>query len=161
MYIDELSDAECREVLSRSHIGRLACSHNHQPYVIPTNFAFDGRFIYSFATLGQKVEWMRANPLVCFEVDEVASEYHWTSIVIYGRYEELADKPEFERDRIEAYASLSKRAVWWEPAYIAQGQRDEPRSLVPVFFRIHINKMTGHRATSDSQDENGLTPIPG
>ena len=153
MYVHELTYAECREVLRRSQVGRLACSLDKQPYVIPINFAFDGQFIYSFATHGQKVEWMRANPSVCFEVDEVNGRSEWTSIVIYGRYEELVDKPEFQEARMQAYASLSERAIWWEPDYIAQDHRDRPHSLVPIFFRIRIRKMTGHRANSDSKEK--------
>lgn len=152
MFVHELTDAECREVLSHSQLGRLACSFHQQPYVVPINFAFDGCFIHFFTTQGQKVEWMRANPLVCFEVDEVRSQNQWTSVVIYGRYEELVDKPEFEEDRIRAHACLSKRALWWEPAYIAQYHRDQPHSLTPIFFRIHINKMTGHRASLDTRE---------
>ena len=39
--------------------------------VVPVNFAFDSKYIYGFTTLGQRVESMRLNPLVCFEVDEL------------------------------------------------------------------------------------------
>jgi nitroimidazol reductase NimA-like FMN-containing flavoprotein (pyridoxamine 5'-phosphate oxidase superfamily) len=154
MFVHELTDAECLEVLSRSQVGRLACSFEQQPYIVPTNFAFDGRFIYAFTTLGQKVEWMRANPLVCFEVDEVRSRSRWTSIIIFGRYEELLDEPDFEKDRLQAYACLSEQTVWWEPAYIAQDHRVNQHSLRPIFFRIHINKMTGRRANSDTDEGN-------
>jgi nitroimidazol reductase NimA-like FMN-containing flavoprotein (pyridoxamine 5'-phosphate oxidase superfamily) len=43
--------------------------------------------------------------------------------------------------------------MWWEPAYISQAHRDQPHSLTPIFYRIHIEKMTGHRATSDEPGE--------
>jgi len=45
---------------------------------------------------------------------------------------------------------LQKRAMWWEPAYISAEHRDQPHSLIPIFYRIHIDKMTGHRATPDA-----------
>ena len=35
-----------------------------------------------------KVEWMRSNPLVCFEVDEVQNQNRWSSVIVFGRYEE-------------------------------------------------------------------------
>jgi nitroimidazol reductase NimA-like FMN-containing flavoprotein (pyridoxamine 5'-phosphate oxidase superfamily) len=161
MYVHELTDAECREVLSGSQVGRLACSNEQQPYIVPINFAFDGVFIYFFTTLGQKVDWMRANPRVCFEVEELSSRNKWTSIVIYGHYEELADKPAFEMERVQAYECLSKRIMWWEPAYIGQEHRDQQHSLIPIFFRIRINKMTGHRATAEPEGEGDMLSLLG
>ena len=132
-----------------ARLGRLACAQDNQPYIVPINFAFDGAYIYGFTTLGQKIEWTRSNPLVCFEVDEVVSHNEWMSIVVFGRYEELPDKPEYEKQRIRAHTCLQKRAMWWEPAYVSQEHREQPHSLTPIFFRIHVEKMTGHRATFD------------
>jgi nitroimidazol reductase NimA-like FMN-containing flavoprotein (pyridoxamine 5'-phosphate oxidase superfamily) len=41
-------------------------------------------------------KWMRANPLVCVETEEVVSPHQWASVIIFGRYEELLDS---EADR--------------------------------------------------------------
>jgi nitroimidazol reductase NimA-like FMN-containing flavoprotein (pyridoxamine 5'-phosphate oxidase superfamily) len=147
LFIHEMSEAECCQTLERLSVGRLGCARDNQPYVVPISFAFDGSCLYGFTTVGQKVEWMRANPLVCFETDEVVSELDWTSIIVFGRFEELSDTPEHEAARLVAHELLQRRAMWWEPAYLAQGHRDQPHSLTPVFYRIHIDRMTGHRAT--------------
>ena len=149
MFIHEMTVDECCGALKETRLGRLACAQDNQPYIVPINFAFDGTYIYGFTTLGQKIEWTRLNPLVCFEVDEVVSHNEWMSIVVFGRYEELPDTPEYEKERVRAHAFLQKRAMWWEPAYISQEHREQPHSLTPIFFRIHIEKMTGHRATFD------------
>jgi len=149
MFIHEMTIDECSGALKEMCLGRLACAQDNQPYVVPINFAFDDTYIYGFTTLGQKIEWTRSNPLVCFEVDRVVSHNEWMSIVVFGRYEELSDKPEFEDARIRAHAYLQKRAMWWEPACISQEHREQPHSLTPIFFRIHIDKITGHRATFD------------
>jgi nitroimidazol reductase NimA-like FMN-containing flavoprotein (pyridoxamine 5'-phosphate oxidase superfamily) len=154
MFIHEMTVSECREALEREHVGRLACARDNQPYIVPMNFASDGDYLYlyGFTTLGQKVEWMRANPLVCFEVDSAVSHNHWMSVVVFGRYEELPDMPEFEIARKRAYAQLQKRVMWWEPACISEEHRDQPHSLTPIFFRIKIERMTGHRANSDDSE---------
>jgi nitroimidazol reductase NimA-like FMN-containing flavoprotein (pyridoxamine 5'-phosphate oxidase superfamily) len=151
MFIHEMSASECREALAHAHVGRLACARDNQPYIVPMNFAVDGDYlyVYGFTTVGQKVEWMRSNPLVCFEIDDVVDHNRWMSVIIFGQYEELPDKPEFESARNRAYAHLQKRVMWWEPAYISQNHRDQANSLIPLFFRIKIEKMTGHRANSD------------
>lgn len=153
MFIHEMSTDECNDVLSRANFGRLACARDNQPYVVPMNFTFDGAScLYGFTTLGEKVEWMRANPLVCFEVDEVTNHNQWLSVIVFGRYEELPDRPEFEREREHAYQFLQKRVMWWEPAYISKEHRDGPHSLTPIFFRIKIEEITGHRANSDDNE---------
>src|SRR5206468_11071813 len=67
------------------------------------------RHLYSVAALGQKIEWMRANPLVCFEADEMMTHDHWMSVVVQGRYEELPDTPEWRAGRQLAYSLLQDR----------------------------------------------------
>lgn len=159
MFIHEMSRAECADALSQAKYGRLACAHNNQPYVLPLNFNFDGnRYLYCFATLGQKIEWMRSNPLVCVEVDEVKNHNHWSSVIVFGSYEELPDEPEFQTARIRLQECLQKRVMWWEPAYISQTHRDKPHSVIPIFFRIKIESMTGHRANSDESETAGHLP---
>ncbi len=73
MLIQELSSQANLDLLARARLGRLACSQGSQPYVVPVYFAYADRSLYGFATLGKKIEWMRANPMVCIEVDEVVS----------------------------------------------------------------------------------------
>lgn len=160
MFIHEMTDAECRKALERTHVGRLACARDNQPYVVPVHFAFDDGHIYGFTTLGQKIEWLRSNPLVCFEIDEVVSDQQWISIIVFGRYEELPDNPKYEAVRKRALAFLQERVMWWEPAYIAQEHRDQLHSLTPIFYRIHIFKMTGHRATSNGSQTDNATNVP-
>src|SRR5690349_1072688 len=73
MVIHELTPAECAEVLSRANLARLACCRMNQPYIVPVSFAYDPRqaCLFSFSAIGKKVEWMRENPSVCLEVEDV------------------------------------------------------------------------------------------
>ena len=74
--IAELTAQECFGVLARTQLGRLACSKGMQPYVVPFHFAYQRKCLYSFSMPGQKIDWMRANPLVCVEADQMRRE-HW------------------------------------------------------------------------------------
>jgi len=47
--------------------------------------------VYVFSTLGKKIEWMRQNPKICLQVDEMASPSNWISVVINGTYLELPE----------------------------------------------------------------------
>lgn len=145
--IQELTRQASLDLLARTHLGRLACAHGTQPYVVPVYFAYDNESLYSFSTVGQKIEWMRVNPLVCVEADEVISPEQWVSVIVFGRYEELPDTPQWQSARTVAYTVLKRNAVWWEPAYVKTILHGTERPLVPVFYRIHGLRITGHRAT--------------
>jgi nitroimidazol reductase NimA-like FMN-containing flavoprotein (pyridoxamine 5'-phosphate oxidase superfamily) len=146
MLIQELTRQESLDLLARTRLGRLGCSKGPQPYVVPVYFTYGNNALYSFATLGQKIVWMRANPLVCVEADEVVSQQQWRSVIVFGRYEELSDTPEWQAARAVAQKLLQKRAMWWEPASVEPIHEGSPRPLVPVFYRIHIVRISGHRA---------------
>jgi len=142
-----MSRAAILELLASARLGRLACVQGSQPYVVPFYFIYKNNSLYSFSVLGQKIKWMRTNPLVCVEVDEVVSSQEWLSLVIFGRYEELPDTFEYQLERAAAYNLMRERAVWWEPAYAKTSVHGASRSLEPVFYRIHISEITGHRAS--------------
>lgn len=147
MIIRELSEDECRQLLARLSFGRLACARDNQPYVVPIYFSYDGQHLYGFSTLGQKVEWMRANPLVCLEADESAGRDHWTSVLVFGRYEELLDTPEFAALRARAQAALQQRTALWEYASIPAAEwKRKSGPFLPIFYRIQIERLTGHQA---------------
>jgi len=146
MVIEELTDRECRAILARTHLARLACALNDQPYIVPVHIDFHDSYLYGFSTLGQKIEWMRQNPLVCLEVDELSTNHQWTTVVISGRYEELPDSSRYEYERNVAQHLFQRHPVWWEPATVPlAGQR--PRPL--VLFRILIAQTTGRRGGPD------------
>lgn len=150
MYIKELTDTECLQMLIEKRFGRISCSREDQPYTVPLHFAFDGAdYLYVFATFGQKIDWMRANPLVCVEVDDIKNQFEWVSLVIFGSYEELPDLSEFEDERATAYKLLSRQAMWWQPGYVTGSHNSLLQDNKPIFFRIFINKITGRQAISD------------
>lgn len=149
MVIYEMSLEECRKVLERESFGRLACAHRNQPYVVPIDFAYQGEYLYGFATVGQKIEWMRANPCVCLEIDTVTTRDQWLSVIVMGLYEELPDTPEQEKNVLDAYELIRKRALWWQPGYVSALHRGPSQPFTPVFYRIRIDKVTGRRAFPD------------
>jgi hypothetical protein len=150
MLISEMSRQECCDLLARLGFGRLACAHENQPYIVPTYFAYEPEHLYGFATVGQKIEWMRLNPLVCLQADEVRSHVEWASVVVRGRYEELPEEPGYySKMRQQAEVLLRKRFMWWQTGVAAAQTREQSNPDIPVFYCIHIEKVTGHRASRD------------
>ena len=147
MLIQSMTRQASIELLERAKLGRLACAHEGQPYITPIVFAYDGDWLYSFSTLGQKVDWMRANPQVCLEADEILNREDWATVIVFGQYEELPDTPAHAAHRRQAYELLKRRAAWWEPGYVKTVLDGKERPLEPLYFRIAIEKISGHRGT--------------
>jgi uncharacterized protein len=74
MAIREMSEAECREALTRARVGRLGCALDGQPYIVPVSIVYEEGYIYCFSTGGEKIEWMRANPKLCLQADEISGQ---------------------------------------------------------------------------------------
>jgi nitroimidazol reductase NimA-like FMN-containing flavoprotein (pyridoxamine 5'-phosphate oxidase superfamily) len=111
--------------------------------------------LYGFTTPGQKIEWMRENPLVCVEVDEVTAHNQWVSVIAYGRFEELTKTMESDEERLRAWQVLKTHPGWGEPgcaAWAARARRDWTKPFVSVYYRIWIDRVTGQEATQEARD---------
>lgn len=143
MIITEMDRSECMKLLGEARLGRLACTRGDQPYVVPITYVCDGRDIYSFSLAGQKVDWMRANPNVCLQVDEFNRGGGWKSVVVNGRYEELPDRLGSKVARERAWSLLSQRAAWWQPGGLKPPQQALSEYL---FYKIVIDTISGREA---------------
>jgi nitroimidazol reductase NimA-like FMN-containing flavoprotein (pyridoxamine 5'-phosphate oxidase superfamily) len=167
MVIHELNKEECFRLLARARLARLACAYENQPYVVPVYLAYhlsgSEACLYGFTTPGQKIQWMRANPLVCVEVDEVTSDDQWVSVIAFGRYEELSDTGEHDDSRLPARAEsshgsgtppdtgardserllahevLQTHAMWWAQAVAARAGSDPAEPFIPIFYKVCIS----------------------
>jgi hypothetical protein len=117
---------------------------------VPIYFAYEPDHLYSFTAVGKKIEWMRANPKVCVEVDEVISHFQWMSVIVTGQYQELPNTPEFRAERQQALMVLEKRMLWWQTAFAAKQVLPRDITDEPLFYCVHIDSMTGHRAVPDA-----------
>jgi nitroimidazol reductase NimA-like FMN-containing flavoprotein (pyridoxamine 5'-phosphate oxidase superfamily) len=145
MLIHDLSGDECVKVLQGTSVGHLACARDGEPYVVPIHFAFDPdrRCVYGVSMLGQKVEWMRANPRACLAVTDITDKHHWETVIIAGTYEELRDAPDADDAERRCQELFERNKEWWFPA-MATRPAHQPRSV--ILFRIRIDHMTGRRA---------------
>lgn len=148
MRIDEMNEAECRELLARVSVGRLGCSLDNQPYVVPVGIAFESDYIYVFSTLGKKIKWMRENPKVCVQADEITSQSDWASVIANGNYQELPE-PRFVDERAHARNLLQKHHHWWLNSLAERRIELRDQQISPIFFRIHVVSLSGLRGASE------------
>ena len=145
MLVHELDTKECTALLQRTALGRLGCSHFDQPYIVPIFLSYDAEqhCFYGFSAIGQKIEWMRQNPKVCVEVDEIDDKKHWKTVVVLGRYEEIHADPREAAARRRAEQLFQERHEWWLPAAATVTSKPREHGLL---FRIKIEQVTGRRA---------------
>lgn len=150
MRIVSATKSECEQVLKRVSLGRLGCSLDNQPYVIPLAFTYEPDRIYAFSTLGKKIQWMRKNPKVCLQVDEIGNSSHWTSVLVNGTYIELSE-PQYTAERQLARASLAESsAQWWTVPLAERREQMDDIAIQPIFFRIDIGSMMGLRGIPEA-----------
>ena len=142
--IRELTGDQVNSILLSQAFGRLACTDGSTPYIVPITYTYDGKYIYGQTNEGTKLELMRKNPAVCFEVDRMTDMRNWKSVIVYGKFEELKGEAE-EQARSKFFGRLfplttrhSIHPFQHEVAY----EPDDTSRIKKVMFRIRIEKIT-------------------
>ena len=103
--------------------------------------------LHAMSMLGQKVQWMRENPKVCVEVEDIKDKNQWTTILVFGRYQELDRSPAHREARARAEQGFLARQQSWLPAAAHVPSRQHEHMVV---YSILIDQLTG-RSASRSQ----------
>jgi nitroimidazol reductase NimA-like FMN-containing flavoprotein (pyridoxamine 5'-phosphate oxidase superfamily) len=135
--IKDLSQDKAREMLRKGRIARLACVSEGEPYVVPVSYVFDGESVLVHSLPGRKITAMRAHPRVCLQIDEIEDELNWTSVLAFGKYEEITNAQE----RAHVMGSLLKNFPQLTP--VESVIANDAGTPDPVVFRIRIGKITG------------------
>lgn len=132
-----LNEQEARKVLQSSHVARLGCIVNGEPYIVPINYSFENDSVYSHSLSGLKIKGLREDPRACVQVDEIESDFHWKSAIAFGKFEEITTLNE----RSDVLAKLLSRFPMLTPVEAAIAE--DGYSPEVIVFRIRINRITG------------------
>ena len=113
---------EMEKILERALVGRLGLADDGEPYVVPLNFVYaDGRIFFHTGLEGRKLEIIKKNPRVCFEVDEqlevvineqaCLSTAYYRSVIAWGAarlLEETDEKMKALEQLVKKYAGDKK-----------------------------------------------------
>lgn len=84
-----LNNSEIDALLEAEVFGHLACSDNGKPYIVPLAYIYYDNVLYGQTTEGKKIDILRKNPLVCFQVQQ-QKEFEWKSAMCWGNFEEFS-----------------------------------------------------------------------
>jgi uncharacterized protein len=145
--IGQLAKGQCLQLLVESFFGHIGCNDGFNTYVFPTNYMFDGKHIICHSQPGSKVEVMRRNKRICFQVDTVKDFTHWKSVMVLGEYQELQDT----RERYHAMKAfldnmLHLKQVRHEGGVNAPGKTMHPElgtEMNYVIYRVLMEEISG------------------
>jgi nitroimidazol reductase NimA-like FMN-containing flavoprotein (pyridoxamine 5'-phosphate oxidase superfamily) len=125
--LDELSPAECHELLRSAGVGRLVFTEQAMPAAHPVNYLLDGDDIVVRTGPGAKLDAAARGDVLAFQVDHIDPETRagW-SVLVVGRASLVVDI-----DELVDLAEPSRRP--W-----AEGRREH-------MIRIAGERITGRR----------------
>lgn len=143
--LGELNEIQINNVLSSQVLGRLACTDGRQPYIVPVTYTYDGQYIYGQTNEGLKLNILRTNKNVCFEVDMMTDMRNWQSVIVIGKFEELKEEEAIKAREIlfGRVFSLMTSSTVHAHEHEASGKVDENPRVKHVMYRIKIEKVTG------------------
>ncbi|MBK8464744.1 MAG: pyridoxamine 5'-phosphate oxidase family protein [Chloracidobacterium sp.] len=147
--IEDLSESEITEILSRIGYAHLACCRDNRPYVVPVHYAYDDGAVFIYTTEGKKFEIIRENPNVCLQVEEVVDNQHWTSVILEGVADQIKDGA--ERDR--ALELIVKGNPTLTPAVSIRWMDNWVRENIEVVYRITPTVTSGRRSINRLGDK--------
>jgi len=150
--IGSLTSKEIEHFLSTQQVGRIGCFDKDLVYVVPTSYAYIDGIIYAHAKEGMKLEIMRKNPSVCFEVDHMEHMSHWKSVIGWGKFKELKD-PEERNKAIRILLARNLPLLPSQTVHLTSSWPFEPEDLSQVegiIYSIELDKKSG-RYEDDQQ----------
>ena len=134
--LGKLTEAEIDEILRRQRIGRIGTTSVGHVLIRPIVYGYDGEAIYGHSRFGQKYLYMRGNPEVCFEVEEIIDPTFWKVVSLMGEYETLREV--HTRDR--AMRLILAQAGGGPESEATRVERDKDL----IIYRIRITERSGH-----------------
>ena len=130
--VEDMSPAEMHALLQRESFGHLGCTGDGRPYVVPMNYAYDGKELFFFTTQGMKTQFIDANPKVCLQVEEVKDSSHWRSVMVIGKAVKLTKT----EDTQHAMKIITERNPSLTPAISATQLDSLGRAVDIALYRI-------------------------
>jgi uncharacterized protein len=148
--IASLNKDSIEALLKNSLVGRIGCHAEGRTYVVPVSYAYDGDCIYVRSYEGMKLQLMRQNPAVCFEVDNTTDTSNWQSVIAWGTFEELHE-PEARTQGLRILNNRELPLLSSSTTHIGAAwpfSADELDHVDGIVFRIRLTEKTGRFESS-------------
>lgn len=139
--VEDMAPAEMHALLQRESFGHLGCARGGRPYVVPMQYAYDGKELFFFTTQGMKTQFIDANPQVCLQVEEVTDSTHWRSVMVIGKAEQITRNEEMQ----QAMKLITERDPSLTPAISSTELDALGRAIDIALYRITPELIDGRK----------------
>jgi nitroimidazol reductase NimA-like FMN-containing flavoprotein (pyridoxamine 5'-phosphate oxidase superfamily) len=144
--LGELDGLQIEDLLMSLPVGRIGCHADGVTYIIPINYVYENDTIYAHSKKGMKIDMMRKNPNVCFQVDAIDDLLNWESVIAWGRFEEIFDMHEktFIMQKIINRVMPLLEGNTAHPSHgFTANAFDVGEGVELILYKIHLDKKTG------------------
>lgn len=144
--LGKLNDLQIDHLLLGQFVGRIGCTDGEKPYIVPVTYVYDGEYIIGQTREGLKLDIMRKNPNVCFEVDSMTNMANWQSAVLFGTFEELNGKTaDTAKDYMfnHMWPLLTSSTIHTHEHEVSLSSVDDTNRVKPIMYRISVHEKTG------------------
>jgi len=144
--LGELNEKQIEDLLSAQVTGRIGCHADGVTYIVPVNYIYRDPYIFSHATKGQKIDMMRKNPRVCFQVDHIHSVFKWQSVIASGLFEEITnfdEKQQIMQGLIHRIMPLANNPADHPSHGIVEKENQIGTETDLIVYKIKLTKKTG------------------
>lgn len=85
----DLTKREINAFLDRNHVGRIAFAFRRRVDIRPLHYVYAAGWLFGRTSPSEKLDTLRHNQWIAFEVDEVAGPFDWTSVIVHGTFYRL------------------------------------------------------------------------
>jgi nitroimidazol reductase NimA-like FMN-containing flavoprotein (pyridoxamine 5'-phosphate oxidase superfamily) len=128
---------DCEAILSKSRYGRLGLCADGKPYVVPMSYVYSaGKIFLHSRPWGKKVDHVKKNKEVCFQVD-LLDENRWSSVIAYGKAR-LSSDQEARRRMFESFTARDLQGHGGQTF-----SREDLEKMEMTIWEIEVEEITG------------------
>ncbi len=143
---------EIKQIIKQALFCNVAMCRENNPYLVPMNFGFDGKYIYLHsASEGRKIDILKENPSVCINFVQniqfiqslkvCQSSMQYNSVLIFGQVEFIQEEKE-KRKALNFIIRQYHRNINEEQLEFSKHILDKLTIL-----KVKISKMSGKRSS--------------
>jgi nitroimidazol reductase NimA-like FMN-containing flavoprotein (pyridoxamine 5'-phosphate oxidase superfamily) len=146
MPLEDMTAEEIDQFLACARVGRLGLIVKNEPYVVPVGFVYaEGKILFHTCSRGAKMEAIKANSKVCFEVDETISDGTMSKSVILSGMAEIVDENSRKIPHLQRLIDKYRVSTSFDEYMSKLGRNREKELSAVKICVITPKKITGRR----------------
>lgn len=145
--IKPLKQKESTYILANNYIGYLGYVYQNKPFIAPITYFYNEKdnHIICYSDEGHKMNAMRKNNAVSFQVTEIDSVNSWQSVLVHGIFKQLfgSEAKAYLHDFSLGVKDLIVRKEQRSLDFISEFSSKIYKGDIPIVFLIKVEDIKG------------------